>query len=166
MNSHEDPFFVGHYAYRAPRTLTNAVIMTGLGLAALSAGVWLALSFRSKEIEGSLLIVFGVVVFSVGVASLWAWISNRVDQLVISRSGIKFGGRSWTWDRVKALTVAYVPPLRSYCIRLWVDRTRGQGHGFVFDEDMTPQEVDRLLSEVSRAAQERGLTIRCGRQGI
>ena len=159
MQPENDVFFAGYHAYRTGRTLRWGAAISAVGMLLLSAGGWL--SFRSNEFAATALLLLGLVLLVVGTASLWAWISHRVDRVEISRRGITRGREAWTWDRVTALRIVYVEPLHVHSILLWTRRKRGPGRAFPFDDPLTPEERRLLVSRIKRFLQECGLDVDC-----
>jgi hypothetical protein len=93
-------------------------------------------------------ILGGSAALGIAVVRLFAFATARVDQLVISHRGVKYGDRFWRWEAVRAIRARRSRLSGAIQLLLWAREGKGMGQTFVIDERITPERAIRLMERL------------------
>ncbi len=98
----EEPFYFAERRARSFSTAVMFVILGGFIVAPPIVGIFWPDSLFNPRFDFH---YFGIQLMLLGglsiLALLPAVIRNRVKEVVVDRAGIRYGGRSWTWDEIR-----------------------------------------------------------------
>jgi hypothetical protein len=165
-----DVWLRAEFKFRTSETLKRMMSMSVVGGILTATGIWLLIKWVTTEdwrslIFASLILLPGVIAFCSGMWQMIGYIQNRVDELEISTTGVKYDGRLWDWQNVRAVRMALVPHGRhAPHIRIWTKNEtlwpRG-GIPILIDQAFTQEYQDTLMSQMRTYFKQRGLNVVC-----
>lgn len=160
--SRNSAIFVGQRSFRSQRTIKAVVVRLVVSVAAfLVAGIGLA---RQPPMNGyviAMAVTGGTIALAAAVGLLTAFSVARVDKLIISERGVKYGHRFWRWACVRAFRARRNRPSEPIRLLIWKDADEGPGCFLVIDEPVSPQAAVDLIRRVQEYCSTNHPEVKC-----
>ncbi|HTL29040.1 MAG TPA: hypothetical protein VL282_07465 [Tepidisphaeraceae bacterium] len=148
----EEPFHFFECRARSFSTYAQFVVLGGCIVAPPIVGIFWPDSGFSPRADWHYIGIQLMLLGALGVAALLpAVIRNRVQEFVIDRAGIRYGGRSWTWDEI-----AWIGSTEHNLGGVWIAiRTRDKPerlvrlvHGLGGSPALSPAQFEQVMQRV------------------
>ena len=155
-------FFLGNRSFRSWRTIQGVLARVAAATAAFSF-VAIGLAWR-PPFSGYLLavpLIGGAAALALAASLLTAFGVARVDQIVVSNRGVKYGDCFWAWKCVRAFRARRAGPSGTIRLVIWTGEDKGSGRSLAMDERLTPERARELIRRVGEYCSANNLAVIC-----
>lgn len=166
----EAVWFHSEFKFRRSETLRRMASMLLVGCILTGLSVWLLTDWlKNRDVIALVLscsvLLPGLLALSGGVWQMIGVVSNRVDRLVLSNLGVEYAGRFWNWENVHALRFSLANGARCVPhITVWSKSEKHWPRGGIpmpIDQTITSEQQSKLVTNLKRYFNDRGLRITC-----